>query len=80
MAQKVTSRTPSARCPDCGIKIALQGEVYLGRKIVCPDCDAELEVIETSPVQLDWVYEDDVEYEDEDEEDEEESDDKDEDW
>jgi lysine biosynthesis protein LysW len=76
MVQRETSRTASARCPDCGSKIALQGEVYLGRKIVCPDCDAELEVIETSPVQLDWLYEDDVKYEDDDQE----SDDQDEDW
>jgi lysine biosynthesis protein LysW len=68
MAQKETSQAVFARCPDCGEKIALRGEVYLGRKVICPDCDAELEVVETSPLQLDWLYEDDFEYEDQEDE------------
>jgi lysine biosynthesis protein LysW len=74
------SQFPSARCPDCGEKISLRGEVHLGRKIICPDCDAELEVVETSPLQLDWAYEDDFEYEDEDDEDDQEQNDQDDDW
>jgi lysine biosynthesis protein LysW len=78
MSQKDTSKTVTARCPDCGEKIALRGEVYLGRKIVCPDCETELEVVETSPLQLDWLYEDDFEYEDE--EDEQEPDTQEDDW
>jgi hypothetical protein len=36
----------------------------------CPNCEAELEVISTDPVELDWVYE---EWDDEDE-------DEDQDW
>jgi Zn-finger nucleic acid-binding protein len=31
----------------------------MGLKVNCPNCDAELEVIETDPVELDWVYDDD---------------------
>ena len=56
----------SARCPDCGEMIRLKGKVHIGREIVCPHCDALLEVILTEPVELDWIYED----EDEDDEDE----------
>lgn len=78
MAPKAPSQAPSARCPDCGEKIALPGEVYLGRKVICPDCEAELEVVETSPLQLDWLYEDDFDYEDEEED--QEPDDQEDDW
>ena len=48
----------SARCPDCGETIRLKGKVHIGREIVCPHCDALLEVIDIDPIQLDWVYED----------------------
>jgi hypothetical protein len=44
----------------------LQGLARIGQKVICPNCDAELEVIETDPVELDWVYDDDSD-EDEDE-------------
>ena len=58
-------------CPDCGEKITLVGEIRLGKQVVCPNCEAELEVVETEPVELDWAYdeyEDDDESEDEEEE------------
>jgi Zn-finger nucleic acid-binding protein len=34
--------------------------------LTCPNCDAELEIIETEPVEVDWYYEesDDDEQED----------------
>ena len=32
----------------------------MGKKVVCPNCDAELEVVETEPVELDWAYDDDL--------------------
>jgi lysine biosynthesis protein LysW len=61
------ARSVSAVCPDCGRAIQIKSPVRMGQEIACPHCDAELEVIETDPVELDWIYEDDV-YEDEDEE------------
>ena len=57
-----------ADCPDCGERITIKGPIVLGRKIVCPHCDAELEIVETDPIELDWAFE---ESEDEDEEEEE---------
>lgn len=55
-----------ANCPDCEGDVRLQGNIELGMKVTCPNCGANLEVVETIPVELDRVYQ----YEDYDEEDE----------
>ncbi len=55
-----------AVCPDCGEKITLRGTIRLGREVICPNCDAELEVVETEPLELDWIYDEEDEEEDED--------------
>ena len=62
---KVT-RTTTAECPDCGERITLKLPVRRGHLINCPNCEAELEVIETEPVELDWVYEESDDEEDDD--------------
>jgi lysine biosynthesis protein LysW len=62
------TKVVKALCPDCGENITLRGTVRLGQEIVCPHCDAELEVVETDPLELDWVFDDD--YEDEEDEEE----------
>ena len=67
---QVKAQVVRASCPDCGARIRLPGTIQIGRPITCPNCDAELEVIETDPVELDWVYDD--EYEDEDDTDQDE--------
>jgi alpha-aminoadipate carrier protein LysW len=54
---KVT-RTTSVECPDCGERIVLKLPVERGQLVTCDNCEAELEVIETNPVELDWVSED----------------------
>jgi alpha-aminoadipate carrier protein LysW len=60
-------------CPDCDGKIVINPRVQLGQKLVCPHCDAELEVISIDPVELDWAYDwswdDDEDEDDEDDED-----------
>jgi len=58
----------SAICPDCGEKVPLKGKIMVGQLVICPKCEAELEVVETIPLELDFVYED-QEDEDEDEDD-----------
>jgi lysine biosynthesis protein LysW len=55
----------AAICPDCGEEINLKGKIELGRQVTCPYCEAELEIVETVPVELDWRSESD-DYEDED--------------
>jgi hypothetical protein len=47
-------------CPDCGEKFELRGPFRLGRRVTCPNCEADLEIVETVPVELDWYYEDDT--------------------
>ena len=54
-----------ARCPDCGERVRLEGRVYIGKEVVCRECDAVLEVIDTEPIELDWAgYDDDEDQED----------------
>lgn len=68
MSPKHKNNTPTAVCPDCGEKITLRGSIHIGREVVCPNCDAELEVVETDPLELDWIGEDYEAYYDEEEE------------
>lgn len=42
----------SANCPECEATIAL-AKPMRGEIIVCPDCGAELEVVNESPLRLD---------------------------
>ena len=65
MVTKKMAQTETADCPDCGGKVTLQGAVRIGRRVRCPNCEADLEVVETIPVELDWYYEEESE-EDED--------------
>ena len=57
MLKRVQTQTTLATCPDCGRGIRLKGEISVGRKATCPNCDTQLAVIETAPVKLDWVWE-----------------------
>jgi lysine biosynthesis protein LysW len=65
------TRKVMAACPECEDKIIMTGKIEWGRRVVCPHCGVDLEVINTDPVELDWVYEesDYSDYKDEDEDD-----------
>lgn len=56
-------------CPECDNDINLGRDPNKGQKVSCPSCGAYLEVVGLSPIELDWVFEDDeeLEYEYEDE-------------
>ena len=66
MVTKKTVRTGTAECPDCGDKVTLKGPIRIGRRVTCPHCEADLEVVETIPMELDWYQEEETEEEDED--------------
>jgi hypothetical protein len=51
----------NAFCPDCEEAISFKAQPKVGQRIVCSNCESELEVIETSPLELDWVYDEPVE-------------------
>ena len=50
--------TAIAACPGCGDRLAFMGKVKLFQRVVCSNCGAELEVVKTEPVELEWTYED----------------------
>ncbi len=43
-------------CPDCEASIRLDLNTKVGQRLTCPHCGTELEVIDTSPLELDWAY------------------------
>jgi len=58
---------PHALCPDCDEQIVLN-RVTVGQMVTCPHCDAELQVINVDPLELDWTYDWNWEEEEEDDE------------
>ncbi|HQE93410.1 MAG TPA: hypothetical protein PLH19_11240 [Anaerolineae bacterium] len=48
--------TARAVCPSCGEWVKLLDHPKIGQKVACPHCEANLEVIEVAPVELDWAY------------------------
>lgn len=43
----------TATCPECEAEVTLTGNVLVGEIIACPECGAELEVIDLNPLRLD---------------------------
>ena len=53
-----------AHCPECEAAIDIEeDDVEEGQTIDCPECGTELEVVNTNPLQLDLVAEEDEEEE-----------------
>jgi lysine biosynthesis protein LysW len=47
-----------ARCPECATNIRFEQQPALHDLVTCPECGTELEVINVSPLKLDWAYDD----------------------
>jgi lysine biosynthesis protein LysW len=45
----------TAPCPECTYEITLPNPRE-GQRLACPNCGAELEVISSRPLELDWTY------------------------
>ncbi len=59
------NHSKNAHCPLCDGKIDITKKLKIHSSIICPDCDAELKVLALDPVELVWIYDDDVyEFED----------------
>ena len=54
------------RCPDCAAEIDVdEDEVEEGEILSCPECEVELEVVQTHPVHLNVISEEEEEEEEE---------------
>ena len=42
----------TAACPECDAQVSVADTAETGEILPCPDCGVELEVMATSPVQL----------------------------
>ena len=52
-----------ALCPECSTAVDIDDEVEEGEMMECPECGAELEVVNTNPVQLEVVSDEEEEEE-----------------
>jgi lysine biosynthesis protein LysW len=48
-------------CPACNLSIHLGTSPRKGQIVSCPRCRSQLEVANLSPIELDWVYDEDTE-------------------
>ena len=46
-------------CPECSAKVSAKSP-KMGQIIICRACNTRLEVIDTYPLELDWVFEDEL--------------------
>ena len=53
-----------AICPSCEGWVAIPNNPRIGQQVMCRHCETDLEIIEISPVELDWVNEDDDDWDD----------------
>ena len=63
MAQR-KGQTVMTRCIECDSRVWFKKHPNLGDITICPECDTQLEVIRTSPLELHWAYEQYDSYED----------------
>ena len=52
-----------ALCPECEVSIEVDDGVEEGQTLDCPECGAELEVVNTNPVELGAVVDEEEEEE-----------------
>jgi hypothetical protein len=56
MTVATRTRERQVVCVDCGSRIVLYGAASLGQELVCPLCEAVMEIIGLDPLQADWIY------------------------
>ena len=50
-------------CPDCGGEIRFKRTPFMGQKMTCRQCNTALVVVGRSPIELDWVDFDEIDFE-----------------
>lgn len=51
-----TRKVTTAHCPECDTVIRFSKQPELGELVTCQECNAVLEVVDLSPLELDWAY------------------------
>lgn len=52
---RIAKQTNVATCPDCEEEIHFSNALHKqGQKILCPHCEAYLQVVSVKPLGLDW--------------------------
>lgn len=46
----------NAKCPLCKENVHLGSQMKVGDQVMCPGCDAQLEIVSLYPAELDWPY------------------------
>ena len=44
-----------AFCPECEAALDVEDDVEEGQRLDCPECGAELEVVNTNPLEIDLI-------------------------
>jgi alpha-aminoadipate carrier protein LysW len=44
-----------AFCPECEVALDVEDDVEEGQRLDCPECGAELEVVNTNPLEIEVV-------------------------
>jgi uncharacterized paraquat-inducible protein A len=50
------SQDSTGKCPECDAPVLVACELVLGRQLRCSNCGAALEIVEASPLQLDYAF------------------------
>jgi hypothetical protein len=58
----ILAKCPSCKCPSCYTRIELGPKPRQFQRIVCPECEVDLEIIKTNPPLLDWAFDYDENY------------------
>jgi alpha-aminoadipate carrier protein LysW len=53
----MTTQMNAALCPECDAEIGIPTDAMLNELISCPDCGAELEILNLEPVELELAPE-----------------------
>ena len=46
----------TSECLFCHCELVLSQSVVEGERIICPACEAKLEIVSVQPLELDWAY------------------------
>jgi hypothetical protein len=58
MSQRNDKFGSSAHCPACGSRVFFRRPPKRGQNVTCRECESLLSVVRTSPIQLQWAFED----------------------